>query len=122
MNNTEAVGNYSVHMTDIIDTKFAREWHKLGLGKLNNKQMKSILYLFGMDVSAAYEESELADGSKLRSTLTGEIRQGGFNITGYERKDKTWRKNGITNIHKFFYDDEGVDIFIKTLNGENLVE
>jgi len=117
MNNTETVGNYSVHMTDIIDTKFAREWHKLGLGKLNNKQMKSILYLFGMDVSAPYEESELADGSKLRSTLTGEIRQGGFNITGYERKDKTWRKNGITNIHKFFYDDEGVDIFIKTLNG-----
>lgn len=109
------LSNYAVHLADIADTLFAKQYTK----ELSPKQLNAVLHMFGLDIKRTVNMEVLGEGSLVRSYLTGGINRGGYLYSGYERTDKQWKKYGLTNIQKYLYTPEGVSIFIDVIEGNN---
>lgn len=106
--------NYVVCMLDITSTLAFKE------GLCNDgdeKVLKAILRLFGMDVNRNITETHLDKDASVRSNITGLIQKGGVIFQGYERKDPVWKKQGlkITQDYLFGYK---FDEFKKIVKGE----
>lgn len=77
--------NYQVSFTDIQATQ---------LDVSNVKNLKAVLWLFGMDTNKYWEVSTFQLGSVYRSPLTGLVQEGGTVYSGHLRTDPNWKKEG----------------------------
>ena len=92
--------NYVVCMIDITSTLAFKE------GLCNDgdeKVLKAILRLFGMDLNRNITETHLDKDASVRSNITGLIQKGGVIFQGYERKDPTWKKQGLKITEQYLY-------------------
>lgn len=106
--------NYVVCMLDITSTLAFKE----GLCDTEDEKiLKAILHLFGVDVNRNITEVLLDKDASVRSNITGLIQKGGVIFQGYERKDPVWKKQGlkITQDYLFGYK---FDEFKKIVKGE----
>jgi len=106
--------NYVVCMLDITSTLAFKE----GLCDTEDEKiLKAILHLFGVDVNRNITEVLLDKDASVRSNITGLIQKGGVIFQGYERKDVAWKKQGlkITQDYLFGYK---FDEFKKIVKGE----
>ena len=84
--------NYVITMLDITSTLAFKE------GLCNDgdeKVLKAILHLFGVDINRNITETHLDKDASVRSNITGLIQKGGVIFQGYERKDVSWKKLGL---------------------------
>ena len=106
--------NYVITMLDITSTLAFKE----GLCDTEDEKiLKAILHLFGVDVNRNITEVLLDKDASVRSNITGLIQKGGVIFQGYERKDTAWKKQGlkITQDYLFGYK---FDEFKKIVKGE----
>lgn len=92
--------NYVITMLDITSTLAFKE----GLCNTDDeKVLKAILHLFGVDVNRNITEVLLDKDASVRSNITGLIQKGGVIFQGYERKDPTWKKQGLKITEQYLY-------------------
>jgi hypothetical protein len=92
--------NYNVPLVDLANTTACREGY---CNAENDRLIKSMLHIFGMDVNRPYERLELADGQTFRSPITNLEQTGGYIYSGYERSDEAWKKRGKDNMVKYLF-------------------
>lgn len=106
--------DYVITMLDITSTLAFKE----GLCDTDDEKiLKAILHLFGVDIKRSITETLLDKDASVRSNITGLIQKGGVIFQGYERKDIAWKKQGlkITQDYLFGYK---FDEFKKIVKGE----
>ena len=92
--------NYVVCMLDITSTLAFKE----GLCNTNDEKiLKAILHLFGVDVNRNITEVLLDKDASVRSNITGLIQKGGVIFQGYERKDVAWKKQGLKITEQYLF-------------------
>jgi hypothetical protein len=105
--------DYVVSMSDIAQTTFCKEGHCL---TMDDKVLKAVLFLFGMDINREYYESSLGEAS-FRSPLTNQVQTGGNIFTGYERTDPAWKKQGYKITRDYLFGNKLNEV-IKIVTGE----
>jgi hypothetical protein len=105
--------DYVVSMSDIAQTTFCREGY---CDTMDDKVLKAVLYLFGMDVNRGYSESSLGVAS-FRSPFTNQVQTGGNIFTGYERTDPAWKKQGYKITRDYLFGNKLNEV-IKLLEKE----
>lgn len=106
--------NYVVCMLDITRTLAFKE------GLCNDgdeKVLKAILRLFGMDINRGITETLLDKDASVRSNITGLIQKGGVIFQGYERKDPVWKKQGLNITEQYLFGHK-FNEFKKIVKGE----
>jgi hypothetical protein len=94
--------DYNVPLCDIASTTICKQ----GYCELeDDKILKAILYLFGMDTNRGFEKLQLPEGASIRSSITDEVQVGGYIYSGYQRKDSVWLKNGKSNTIQYLFGD-----------------
>lgn len=107
--------NYVITLTDVMATNVCQQGYcKVG----DDKTLKAILHLMGMDVHRPITETVIDNGASVRSQITGLVQHGGLIFQGYSRRDPAWIKNGlkITEQYLFGSDSKVIDM-IKESNG-----
>jgi hypothetical protein len=105
--------DYVVSMADIAQTTFCKEGY---CDTMNDKVLKAVLYLFGLDINRDFYESDLGVAS-FRSPFTNQVQTGGNIFTGYERTDPAWKKNGYRITQEYLFGSKLNDV-IKLVKGE----
>ena len=97
--------NYNIPLVDLANTEVCKQGY---CATQDDKLIKALLHLFGVDVNRPYERLELADGQTFRSPITNLEQTGGYIYSAYERTDEAWKKRGKENIVKYLfgYDEE----------------
>ena len=105
--------NLTITMSDIASLPICKKGYCSGD---NNKMIKAILFLMGMDVTKDYEQvlmqNEDGELKSIRSALTDDVQTGGYIFMGYER-DKYNAKTG----YKYLFTDEGIAELMEVVNG-----
>ena len=102
--------NYIVSQSDLEATLLFKEGYPIAS---DEKLLKAVLYVYGMDVNRGYQKIELAEGQGHRSEITGLLQEGGAVYSGYQRQDDVWKKNGIENCINYLFSKNKV--LLKTL-------
>lgn len=106
--------NYVVCMLDITSTLAFKE----GLCNTDDEKiLRAILHLFGVDVNRNITEVLLDKDASVRSNITGLIQKGGVIFQGYERKDVAWKKQGLKITEQYLFGYK-FDEFKKIVKGE----
>ena len=106
--------NYVITMLDITSTLAFKE----GLCNTNDEKiLKAILHLFGVDINRNITETLLDKDASVRSNITGLIQKGGVIFQGYERKDVAWKKQGLKITEQYLFGSK-FDDFKKIVKGE----
>lgn len=106
--------NYVVCMLDITSTLAFKE----GLCNTDDEKiLRAILHLFGVDVNRNITEVLLDKDASVRSNITGLIQKGGVIFQGYERKDPVWKKQGLKITQDYLFGSK-FDEFKKIVKGE----
>lgn len=108
--------NYVITLTDIMATNVCQQGYCI-VG--DNKTLKAILHLMGMDIHRPITETVIDSGASVRSQITGLVQHGGLIFQGYVRRDPAWVKNGlkITEQYLFGSGSDKVINMIKESNG-----
>lgn len=106
--------NYVITMLDITSTLAFKE----GLCNTEDEKiLKAILHLFGVDINRNITETLLDKDASVRSNITGLIQKGGVIFQGYERKDVAWKKQGLKITQDYLFGSK-FDDFKKIVKGE----
>lgn len=108
--------NYTVSMTDIISTQVCKEGYCVNTDA-DDKLLKAILYLFGMDTNRPIYRVELESGAAHHSEFTDIIQHGGVIFQGYQRTDDNWKKRGKNITYEYLFGNKA-DMLVKMLNKE----
>lgn len=92
--------NYNVALVDLANTEVCKQGY---CATQDDKLIKAMLHLFGVDTNRPYERLELADGQTFRSPITDLVQVGGYVYSGYERQDPSWKKHGKDNMVKYLF-------------------
>jgi len=93
--------NYTVSLADLANTLICQQGY---CANEDEKLIRSILYLFGLDINKHYTKVELSEGQSHRSPITDLVQKGGYVYSGYERTDPVWKKKGKENIAKWLFE------------------
>jgi hypothetical protein len=94
--------DYNVPLCDIAATSVCKQ----GYCELeDDKILKAILYLFGMDTNRGFEKLQLPEGASIRSSITDEVQVGGYIYSGYIRTDQNWKNIGKKMMVKMLWED-----------------
>lgn len=101
--------NYVITLTDVMSTNVCQQGYCV-VG--DNKTLKAILHLMGMDIHRPITETMIDSGASVRSQITGLVQHGGLIFQGYVRRDPAWVKNGlkITEQYLFSLDSKVIDM------------
>ncbi len=101
--------NYVITLTDVMSTNICQQGYCV-VG--DNKTLKAILWLMGMDIHRPITETMIDSGASVRSQITGLVQHGGLIFQGYVRRDPAWVKNGlkITEQYLFSPDSKVIDM------------
>jgi hypothetical protein len=94
--------NYNITLADIAATEVCKRGH---CSLENDKVLKAILYLYGMDVSRGFELVKLEEGAAIRSSITTLVQNGGYIYSGFIRTDDNWEKFGKKLMIKLLWED-----------------
>jgi hypothetical protein len=94
--------NYTVSLVDLASTKLCHEGY---CQTEDEKVIKAMLYIFGLDIHRRYEKVDLGDGVSYHSEVTDLVQTGGYVYRGFERTDPAWLKAGKKRIYEWLYDD-----------------
>lgn len=106
--------NYTVSTADIQATNI----YKSGdVSPDDNKTLKAVLRLFGLDIDKPFEVIQLPEGASFRSPITGLLQEGGLIYTGKQRSDEIWKKRGYGITSEYLFGSKSNEL-IKLLNKE----
>lgn len=92
--------NYVITLTDVMATNVCQQGYcKVG----DDKTLKAILHLMGMDVHRPITETVIDNGASVRSQITGLVQHGGLIFQGYSRRDPAWIKNGLKITEQYLF-------------------
>lgn len=92
--------NYVITLTDVMATNVCQQGYcKVG----DDKTLKAILHLMGMDIHRPITETVIDSGASVRSQITGLVQHGGLIFQGYQRKDPAWIKNGLKITEQYLF-------------------
>ena len=101
--------NYVITLTDVMATNVCQQGY---CSTGDDKTLKAILHLMGMDIHRPITETVIDSGASVRSQITGLVQHGGLIFQGYARRDPAWVKNGlkITEQYLFGSDSKVIDM------------
>lgn len=106
--------NYTISMTDILSTNVYKDTQ---IPVTDDKTLKAVLHLFGLDTRKKYDAVQLPEGASFRSPITGLLQIGGLVYTGRQRKDDVWKKRGFDITAEYLFGGKTGEL-IKLLNKE----
>lgn len=106
--------NYTVSTTDIQTTNLYKDGNVL---PDDEKTLKAVLRLFGLDIDKPFEVIKLPEGASFRSPITGLLQEGGSVYTGKQRTDEIWKKRGYSITSEYLFGPKSNEL-IKLLNKE----
>lgn len=109
--------NYVITLTDVMATNVCQQGY---CSTGDDKTLKAILHLMGMDVHRTITETVIDSGASVRSQITGLVQHGGLIFQGYQRRDPTWIKNGLKITEQYLF-GSGSDKVINMIKESNSV-
>jgi hypothetical protein len=94
--------NYNITLSDIAATEVCKQGH---CSLENDKVLKAILHLYGMDITRDFEKVKLEEGAAIRSSITNQVQKGGHVYSGFIRTDDNWEKFGKKLMIKMLWED-----------------
>lgn len=106
--------NYTVSTVDLQATNIYKDG---SVSLEDDKMLKAVLRLFGLDINKPFEAIQLPEGASFRSPITGLLQDGGLIYTGKQRTDEIWKKRGYSITSDYLFGGKS-DELIKLLNKE----
>ena len=104
--------NYTVSTVDLQATNIYKDGN---VSPDDNKTLKAVLRLMGLDIDRPFEVIQLPEGASFRSPITGLLQEGGLIYTGKQRTDEIWKKRGYGITSEYLFGPKSNEL-IKLLN------